>query len=245
MILKNKTAIVTGASTGLGNRFARFLSENGARTILVSRNFEKIKDLERELKNSFAIKIDISKKDQIQSLFKDLESKNEKIDICINNAGIGVLTNIFDEEDDDNFEDNFKTNVFGTFYMTKYASIHMRNNKISGSIINIGSPNGENILYKGCSGYASSKSAVIHMTKSMVKELAEYKIRINCINPGIFEVESKKRSEELKKYIPFNEIGNPCYLDDIVLYLCDNSKSRYVTGSIFNIDGGLSNVFLG
>jgi NAD(P)-dependent dehydrogenase (short-subunit alcohol dehydrogenase family) len=243
--LKGKTAIITGASSGIGERFAYVLSEAGARTILVSRRIERLKKLSAKLKNSIAIKMDIANK---KSVYKDFEKiKDERIDICINCAGISNETAIFGDEDCYNFEDIMQVNVMGTWYVTKCAANHMKKYNIAGSIINIASTAGENYSTVRLSGYSASKAAVIQLTKSLVGELAEHNIRINAISPGMIIspmndhlLDTEKNRQKHASNVPLGFIGKPSDLDYLLLYLACNEASRYVTGSCITVDGGVT-----
>jgi NADP-dependent 3-hydroxy acid dehydrogenase YdfG len=138
-----KTALITGASGGLGEQFARCLHARGARVLLASRRDDKLKVLSNELGNAMAIKMDVADKNSVISCFAELEATGEKIDICVNNAGIAKLTPIFEEEQNDDFESLIQTNLMGVWYVTKAVANHMKNNNIHGSIINIASVNKE------------------------------------------------------------------------------------------------------
>lgn len=173
--LKGKTAIITGASQRLGKQFAITLNKAGARVILASRNIKKLNDISKELGNSLAVQMDVTNAKSIKEAFTRLENNSEKIDICINNAAIGALTPIFSEDANNDFEQTIQTNLIGTWHVTREVANHMKRNKIHGSIINIGSINGDSFPYKELSPYASSKAAVMHITKSLVNELSQYK----------------------------------------------------------------------
>lgn len=245
--LKGKTALITGASSGLGEQFARCLSGAGARVILVARRVEKLNALAAEFDNAKAIQADVSDKESVASLFAELEKAGEKIDICVNNAGIAALTPIFAEDDNDNFESIIQTNLVGVWYITKAVGNHMKNHGIHGSIINIGSVNGANKLAAQIGGYCASKAAVMQLTKVLVGELSEHRIRINCISPGLHRtpmtakrVDNEPTKSELEKLVPLGFIADPADIDGLILYLASNQASRYVTGSIITIDGGIS-----
>lgn len=179
-----KTALITGASGGLGEQCARCLSSVGARVIIAARRIDKLENLVTELDNAKAIKLDVADKESVSNCFAELEKTGEKIDICVNNSGIAKLTPIFEEKQNDDFESLIQTNVMGVWYVTKAVAHHMKNNNIHGSIINIGSVNGDSVPAMGGCAYSISKAAVIHLTKTLVGELSPHKIRINCISPG-------------------------------------------------------------
>lgn len=245
--LQGKTAIITGASSGLGEQFARSLSGAGARVILAARRIDKLNDLAAELNNAMAIQMDVSDKQSVKSCFAELEQAGEKIDICVNNAGIAILTPIFEEDDQNNFESIIQTNLMGLWYVTKTVANHMKSHKINGSIINIGSVNGQNKLRDGLAAYASSKSAVIQLTKALVGELSQYNIRINCISPGLFhtpltdyKLNTSEQKEAMNKIIPLSFVATPQNLEGALLLLASNAHSSYMTGSCITVDGGVS-----
>jgi NAD(P)-dependent dehydrogenase (short-subunit alcohol dehydrogenase family) len=253
--LKGKTAIITGASSGLGEQFARCLSNSGARVILAARRIDKLEALSKELENSRAIQMDVSDKQSVKSCFAELEKDGEKIDICVNNAGIAKWTPIFlDElENYDAFgkggievwDEIMAVNLRGTWLVTQYAATHMKKHKIAGSIINIASTLGECRPAPGSAAASVSKAGIIHLTRQLVPELSKYAIRINCIIPGMFHTkltqeQISKRGKEIEEKTPLKFIAEPSDLDGLILYLASNNASKYVTGSCITIDGGMS-----
>lgn len=132
--LKSKIAIITGASSGLGEQFARCLSGVGARVLFAARRIDKLKDLAPNLGNAKAIQMDVSDKAFVTSCFAELEQAGEKIDICVNSAGIEVLIPIFAENDNDSFESIIQTNLMGVWYVTKAVANHMKKHGIHGLI---------------------------------------------------------------------------------------------------------------
>lgn len=245
--LKGKTALVTGASGGLGEQFTRCLSGAGARVLLAARRIEKLNILAAELDDAKAIQMDVSDKQSVASCFAELEKAGEKINICVNNAGIAVLTPIFEEDDKDNFESIIQTNLMGVWYITKAVANHMKSYGIHGSIINIASINGDAFPYKEATAYAISKAAVIHMAKSLVTELSKYKIRINSISPGLFhtpmtdhKLGTDQQRKEFSGQIPMGFVATPQDLDGALLLLASNAHSSYITGACITVDGGKS-----
>jgi NAD(P)-dependent dehydrogenase (short-subunit alcohol dehydrogenase family) len=244
--LYKKTALITGASSGLGEQFARILHSAGSRVILAARRIDKLKALSCELVNSRAIQMDVSDKKSVIRCFSELEEAGEKIDICVNSAGIAALTPIFDDNKDD-FELILQTNLMGVWYVTKAVSNHMKNYGINGSIINIASVNGENKLREGLAAYAASKAAVIQMTKALVGELSPHNIRINCISPGLFhtpltdyKLNTDLKKKELGRTIPLGFVATPQDLNGALLLLASNKYSAYITGTCITVDGGVS-----
>jgi NAD(P)-dependent dehydrogenase (short-subunit alcohol dehydrogenase family) len=245
--LKGKTVIITGASSGLGEQFARCLSGAGARVVLAARRVDKLNALASELDNAKILKMDVADKNSVQKCFSELDGSEEQIDICINNAGIFKATPVFEEDHLDDFESVMQTNVMGVWYVAKAAANHMKKRGTHGSIINISSVNGANYLQANRVGYCASKAAVIQMTKALVGELSPSKIRVNCIVPGPFhtaatdyKVSTPELRENLEASIPLEFFAKPSDLDGVILYLASNQASRYVTGSIITVDGGIS-----
>ena len=239
--LAGKTTFITGASSGLGEQFAKTLSNAGSRVILTARRIDKLKKLAKTLKNARAIQMDVANQNSVESAFEILEQTGEKIDICINNAGIAKLTPIFEDDPKKDFENQMQTNVMGVWYVTKAVARHMKNHNIHGSIINIGSINGSSVPAMKGSAYSISKAAVTHLTKTLVGELSPHKIRINCISPGFFKTPMNSVDiDKILPHIPYGNIADLSDLDGLILYLASNEASRYVTGSCFTIDGGMS-----
>ncbi len=245
--LHHQTALITGASSGLGEQFARCLSRAGARVILAARSLEKLETLSQELKNAFPLQMDVADKVSIQRAVELLEERGERIDICINAAGIYGGTPIFGKEDEIDFEAQLETNVLGTWYLIQAVAQQMKQHEIGGSIINISSVNGADYLHPGRAGYCASKSAIIQLTKALVGELGDAGIRINCIVPGLvrtpateYKLQTEEQRRELKRLIPLHFIAEPSDLDGTLLYLASNKASPYVTGSIITVDGGIS-----
>lgn len=245
--LKGKTAFITGASSGLGEQCAYTLSKAGARVILIGRNLNKLEAVASKLNNAMAVARDVSDKDAVNKALNELDESGERIDICINSAGIATLTPIFEEEDKGNFEQIIQTNLMGTWYITKAVALHMKRHNIHGSIINISSVNGANKLREGLASYAASKAAVIQLTKALVGELSLYKIRINCIAPGLFhtplthyKLSSEEAQKSMEKLIPLGFVAQPTDLEGVILLLASNAASAYITGSCITIDGGVS-----
>lgn len=245
--LKGKTALITGASSGLGEGFARCLSKAGIRVILAARRIDKLEVLAAELKNALPLEMDVSDKASVARAFEKIEKQGECIDICVNNAGFFLSTPIFDADENDNFESLMQTNVMGLWYVTKASVSHMKGHGIHGSIINIASVNGANRLESNRAGYCASKAAVMQLTKALVGELSKEHIRINCILPGLFhtpatdyKVNTDALRSEKEKMIPLGFVATPSELDGTILYLASNQASSYLTGSCLTVDGGVS-----
>lgn len=245
--LKGKTALITGASSGLGERMAFVLAQHGAKVILAARREDALHAIKKQIPNSSFYLMDVADRKSVYAAFNQIEEDQHRIDICINNAGIAKLTPVFEAADHEDFERMIQTNVMGTWYVTQSIATHMKQHSIAGSIINVSSVNGANKLREELTGYAVSKAAVIQMTKALVGELSKVNIRINCIAPGLFhtpltdyKLNAVDAKEEMAQKIPLQFVGSPADLDGTILYLASNDASRYVTGSCLVVDGGVS-----
>ena len=247
--LEGKTALITGASSGLGFQFAQVLSNAGAKVILAARRMDRLENLAKEISEkggeAIPIQMNVSKKESILSALKPIFDQGEPIDILVNNAGMGRATPIFDDQENHVFEEIFQTNFIGLWHVTKAVANYMRNKGTEGSIINIASINGIKASAHGHAAYSSSKAAVIRMTEQLVGELAEHHIRINVIAPGFFKSEMtagmiQSHGDKLRDLIPLKFIADPKDLDGLLLLLASNKASRYITGSCIVIDGGIS-----
>lgn len=248
--LKDKTALITGASSGLGKHFAMTMAQAGVKIIAVARTKSRLQQLVQDITKvggrCLYMVIDMADSKSIYQVIRDLELSGESIDILINNAGIAKLTPIFDCEQEDRFTEIMKINVIGLWTLTREVAQHMKKHNIRGSIINIGSIDGANKPTEGASAYCSSKAAVIQITRSLVSELSRNKIRINCILPGLFHTPLTEDqintigSQQIENLIPLNFIGKPEDLDGVVFLLASNKASRYITGACITVDGGIS-----
>jgi len=207
------------------------------RAILAARRFDKLQTLANELGDAIPLEMNVADKNSVLQAFKQLEKMGEKIHICINNAGIAKKTSVFALDEQNDFESIIQTNVMGVWYVTKVIVKHMKEHSIHGSIINIGSINGDAVPWNIGSAYSISKAAVRHLTKTLVGELSPHKIRINCISPGWCRTPMSRSSVDK---VPSGDIAEPSDLDGLILYLASNDASHYVTGSCFTIDNGAS-----
>jgi NAD(P)-dependent dehydrogenase (short-subunit alcohol dehydrogenase family) len=249
--LTGKTALVTGASSGLGEQFSKALAKAGAKVVVAARQMEKLQflaeNIQKEGGQALSLHMDVSQKSSVQEATHLLFSQGEKIDILVNNAGIYLPTPVFEPDALNNFETILQTNVLGIWHVTQAVASHMKDQGIAGSIINISSVAGIRPSRVNMTGYGASKAAVIQLTKSLVSELAAYKIRINCIIPGLFRtpltnnrLNAPDDRKTIEERIPLHFIAEPEDLDGLILYLASNPASRYVTGSCFIIDGGVT-----
>lgn len=243
-LLTGKTAIITGASRGIGKEVALLFAKNGADLILISRSEENLSVLKKEL-ITYGVEveyfaIDITDAEKLKEVFLNIKKSKKVIDIVVNNAGImedAVLQMVKPES----IQNTYATNVFALIDVSKRASKLMLLNK-QGSIINLTSIIGVEGS-KGQSIYSSSKSAVIGFTKSLSKELASFNIRVNGVAPGFIETDmtegmSEKKYEKNLASIAMGRIGKPIDVANVILFLASD-LSEYVTGQIIGVDGGM------
>jgi NAD(P)-dependent dehydrogenase (short-subunit alcohol dehydrogenase family) len=256
MKLKNKTALITGAGSGIGKASAILFAKEGAKVALLGRTKDELQKVEKEIKrnngDAIVIQADISNENEMIEAYKTLEKKWNGLDIVFANAGInGVWAPIEDLK----FEEWKKTiniNLNGTFLTIKYAVPLLKKN--GGSIVITSSINGTRIFSNsGASAYSSTKAGQVALTKMLALELAQYKIRVNVICPGAIETEiddntEKKNIEKAKEPVEFPEGSIPLtdgkpgtsnQVAQLVLFLSSDDSS-HITGTEVWIDGGQS-----
>ncbi len=244
-MLKGKTAIVTGATRGIGYGIAKLYAENGANVAFtyVSSD-ERAKKLEEELESygvkAKGYKFNAAEYDPAQEMAADVAKEFGSIDILVNNAGItrdGLLMRMSEE----NWDEVIQTNLKSAFNMVKAVQRTMLKQK-SGSIINMSSVVG----VKGNGGqanYAASKAGLIGFSKSVALELGSRNIRSNAIAPGFIETEmtdalDEKTVQGWRDAIPLKRGGTPEDVANCCLFLASD-MSKYITGQVINVDGGM------
>ncbi len=186
----NKTAFITGATSGIGKATAILFAENNIRLILCGRRKERLQDLEKELAKFTEVttlQFDVSKKDEVQTAINSLPENFKKIDILINNAGNAHGLATIQDGDIDDWDAMLDINVKGLLYVSKAIIPTMIKNN-NGFIVNIGSIAGKEV-YKNGNVYCASKFAVNALNKSMRLDLNEHNIRVSAIHPGLVETE--------------------------------------------------------
>jgi NAD(P)-dependent dehydrogenase (short-subunit alcohol dehydrogenase family) len=239
--LSGRTIVVTGASSGFGRHFAATLARHGARVVVVARRRELLERLIAEIAAAGgaaeALPLDVTRGDEVAQAFAALE----RIDVLVNNAGVGSGTKATDLGEDE-WRWTYDVNVNGAWLAARAAALKMIAAGSGGSIINIASITG---LRPGGSSaaYASSKAALIHMSKALALEWARHGIRVNAIAPGYFETDLNReflQSEAgaaMMKRIPQRRFGRMEDLDGPLLLLASEA-SAYMTGSVLEVDGG-------
>jgi 3-oxoacyl-[acyl-carrier protein] reductase len=247
-MLKNKTAIVTGGTAGIGKAIASLYAAQGADVAIFGTNKERAEQAAAEIRQLpldpsqkiVSFLLDVSKNSQVEEAISRLLAEWGKIDILVNNAGItrdNLLMRMSEEDWDRVLEVNLKS-----IYNTCRALARPMMKARSGSIINISSVIG----LTGNAGqvnYAASKSGMIGFTKSLAKELASRNVRANCVAPGYIETQmteslSSQIKETVLSKIPLGRIGQPLDVANAALYLASD-LANYVTGQVIAVDGGM------
>ena len=238
--LTGKTAVITGASSGLGASMVLALSEHGAIIAVLDIKDKEGGELVKKLKTkSKFYHVDVSNESELKQTVNSIKEDFGKIDILINNAGIFYPTPIESTSKED-WEKLMSVNVTGCFLMTKHCLPLMQS---GGRIINISSVAGHH-AFANSTAYNSSKGAVIQMTKSMAVEYASKGINVNAICPGVFAtpmtdalLESKEMQDTIQRSVLLKRAGNSDELNGLAVYLASDECS-YMTGSIITVDGG-------
>lgn len=251
MRLKDKVAIVTGASSDIGLEISKKFVDEGANVVLLGRDMSKLEKARKTIKDyssrTVAIPCDITNESQVIQTVNQITDHYGRIDILVNNAGVITDPIHFHEMTDEDWTSLVNTNVFGTFRITKSVIVKMLENKNGGSIINIGSISAERAIPKvHLTVYCTTKAAINMFTKGLAVEYARRNIRCNCVNPGIVNagmIKSYLDYPEARKVLedrqPLNRIGEPEDVANAVTYLASD-EAKWISGVLLNVDGGKS-----
>lgn len=241
--LKDKVAIVTGASRGIGKATALALAAQGAKVVVNYASNSKAADaLVAEIVEAggeaIAIGADVSQAEAVDEMVKQTKDKFGQIDILVNNAGITRDTLLLRMKPED-WQAVINLNLTGVFLCCKAVSKLMLKQK-SGRIINISSVAGV-MGNPGQANYSAAKAGVIGLTKTLAKEFASRGVTVNAVAPGFIETDMTEglQAEEILKAIPLNRYGKPEEIADMICFLAGSTASNYITGQVFNVDGGM------
>jgi len=245
--IREQTAIVTGASSGLGVTFAETLAERGVNMVIAARRYEKLIKVAEDISSKYGVKVvpvqvDVSQEEQVINMMKTAIEKFGSIEILVNNAGAASLSPSVDMSLEE-WKKVIDVNLTGVFLCARTAAREMIKKKY-GKIVNIASIYGAVGDIFPTAPYYASKGAVINLTRALAIEWAVYKINVNAIAPGFFPsemTESVFRDEKALKYIlsrtPLARTGESLDLKAALTYLA-SPASNYVTGQTIFVDGG-------
>lgn len=239
MKLENKIAIITGSASGIGRAIAEKFIGEGAKVVFSDIN--EI-DISQFGDNAIFVKCNVSKSDEVDNLIKSCLDKFGKVDIMVNDAGIGTMGDILSSTDED-WKRTIDINLSGVFYGARAAARAMKEKGIQGSIINMSSILGS-VGFKCTIAYCAAKGGIDQITKAGSLDLAPLGIRINSIAPGFIKTNMTKGLQDDENYCSFinsmTPMGHMGSVDDIAnaaVYLASDD-SKYVTGLTLYVDGG-------
>lgn len=253
--LEGKIALVTGASSGLGARFARVLAGAGAEVVLASRRIERLKEARAEIEaeggKAHVVALDVNSVDSIRAAVAHAETEAGPIDILVNNSGISRTGRLQDVSPED-YDAVMNTNTRGAFFMAQEVARRMiaRAQGIApghtphARIVNVASVAGLRVLPQ-IGVYCMSKAAVVHMTRAMAGEWGRFGINVNALCPGYIETEinagywDTEAGRKLVQMLPRKRVGRPEDLDGLLLLLASEA-SGFVNGAIITADDGLA-----
>jgi NAD(P)-dependent dehydrogenase (short-subunit alcohol dehydrogenase family) len=245
--VKGKIAIVTGGSRGIGKMIATGFVANGIKTYITARKAEACRTTAEELSvigTCIAIPADLSTKEGRDSFISEIKSREEKVDVLVNNAG-AAWGATFEEYPDEGYDKVMDINVKAVFTLTRDLMPLLTKDATSedpSRVINIGSIDGLRVSTTDNFAYGASKAAVHFLTKNLAVRLAPKGVTVNAIAPGAFESKMMEYmlenfKEKIEGENPLGRIGNPTDMAGLALYLA-SAASKYMTGQVIAIDGG-------
>lgn len=247
--LEKKVAIVTGGASGIGKQIVLSLAIEGADVVIADRMMEESEAVAKKVRNigseAIAVKVDVTKKEEINTLVDATISNFGKMDILVNDAGVTRSALLMDMSEAQ-WDEVINVNLKGVFLCTQAIARHMMERKY-GKIINMASVAALGSTGPGLSNYASSKAGVVQFTKSCALELGPYGINVNAIAPGLIETpllrsvikpaDIEKFIEEKKKLSVLGRIGSPQDVANVAVFLASD-ESSFICGQVIATDGG-------
>ena len=241
--LKDKIAVVTGASRGIGQAAALELARHGAKVVVnYARSSDAAENTVEEINNAggeaIAIQADVSQAEQVDNLIQTTLDKFGRIDVLVNNAGITQDTLLLRMKPEQ-WQAVIDLNLTGVFLCTKAVSKPMLKQR-SGRIINIASVAGQ-MGNPGQANYSAAKAGVIGFTKTVAKELANRGVTVNAVAPGFIATDMTEdlKSDKIIEFIPLGRYGKPEEVAGTIRFLAADPAAAYITGQVFNVDGGM------
>lgn len=250
--LTGKTALVTGASSGLGSRFAKILAQSSAQVVLAARRIERLQVLRGEIEaaggKAHVVPLDVTDHTSIQAAIADAEQQAGPIDILVNNSGVSTTQRLIDVTPDD-YAYMMDTNLRGAFFVAQEAAKRMiarakADPARQHRIINIASVAGLRVLPQ-IGVYCMSKAGAVQMTKAMAVEWGRFNVNVNAICPGYIKTEinadhfETDSGKTLINMLPRKRLGTPEDLDGLLLLLAADA-SRFINGAIITADDGMN-----
>jgi len=242
-IIQEKTAVVTGGAAGIGASIVRRFAEEGASQIaIIDIDLAGAQQLAEQVQQQYgcgcvAIKASIDSEADVKACFETIASRFERLDILVNNAGVGGMI-AMDDISPTRWDRTFGINVRGSFMMAREAIRLMKPHR-SGRIVNMASQAGKIGGLMIGMDYSCSKGAVLTMTKSLAKVCAPLGITVNSVAPGLIATGMTDTFGYDPATVPLGRIGTPDEVADVVLFAASD-LSRYITGSCFDVNGGMS-----
>jgi len=246
--LKNKTVLITGARRGMGRTHALTMAKYGANVVVSDINQEECQKVVEEIKKqgakTLALKLDVTKKDEVAKVVKAAVKEFGGLDILVNNAGIAEFKP-FLEMTEEEWDKTLDINLKGQFLCAQAVAAQMKKQG-SGVIVNIASVamGQQGIGFPNIAHYCASKGGIAAMTEALAVELAPLNIRVNCVAPGLIETpmidtvkSDPKTFEAMLAQVPLRRAGKPEEVSELVAFLASDDSS-YITGSVVVIDGG-------
>lgn len=243
--MEKRYALITGATSGIGEATAKIFLKNNYLCFLVGRDIEKLKEIEKNFKkNSFIFKCNLLEDEGREKLKDFIFERTDYLNVLVNSAGIIKSGNIENTEIKD-LKEMMEINLYAPFHLIKCFLPLLK--KRNGSIINVSSVTGKR-AFPNVLSYCISKAALDHMTRCLALELAPYGIRVNSVNPGVVITNLHKRGgmdeenyqkflENSKKTHPLGRVGNPEEVAELIYFLA-GEKAGWITGETISIDGG-------
>jgi NAD(P)-dependent dehydrogenase (short-subunit alcohol dehydrogenase family) len=240
-----QVALVTGASSGIGRRFAQVLAAAGAKVALAARREDRLAELAREIERAggtcLPLTLDVTRRDSIAAALDAAEARLGPLSILVNNAGVVVSKPLFEHSEDD-WDYVVDTNLKGAWLMARDFAYHLAGRQRPGRIINISSILASRTIGR-VPAYCAAKAGLTHLTHVLAMELARYGILVNALAPGYVETDFNRAffqteaGKALIGRIPLRRIGQAPDLDGALLFLA-SPASAYVTGAVLAVDGG-------
>ena len=241
--LKDKVAVVTGASRGIGKATALALASQGAKVVVnYARSSDAAEATVQEIvkagTEAIALQADVSQSTEVDDLIKQTLDKLGRIDVLVNNAGITKDTLLLRMKPEQ-WQAVIDLNLTGVFLCTKAVSKTMLKQR-SGRIINLASVAGQ-MGNPGQANYSAAKAGVIGFTKTIAKELANRGVTVNAVAPGFIETDMTQdlKSDDIINFIPLGRYGKPEEVAGTIRFLAADPAAAYITGQVFNVDGGM------